>query len=69
MDLSSDDGTIYRQWSDLDHLLVQFWESHMIRPKVVIMNRFIGDHVKGYLQETTRREIVDLVEMFESSVA
>ena len=26
--------TTYEQWSDLDRLLVRFWESHLIRPKM-----------------------------------
>jgi hypothetical protein len=34
----------------------------MIRPKVVFINQVIGDRVKGYLREITRRGIIDLVE-------
>jgi hypothetical protein len=55
-------GTIHRQWSDLDHLLAQFWESHTIHPNVVFTKQGIGDCIEGYLREITRREIIDLVE-------
>jgi hypothetical protein len=29
-------GDVYEKWLELDSLLVQFWESHSIRPKVVV---------------------------------
>jgi hypothetical protein len=54
--------TMHRQWVDLDHLLVQFWESRSIRPKVVFTKQGMGDYVKRILKETTGRGIIDLVE-------
>jgi len=56
--------TGYRQWLDLDHLLVQLWESHSVRPKVTHYEYRDGTGrrcVSGFLPEVTRREIADLV--------
>ena len=57
--------TVRRGWQDLDRLLVQFWTSHSIRPKITY------DAGKGqddwgvsapmFVPELTRRGIVDLV--------
>ena len=60
-------GTITRQWLDLDHLLVQFWESRLIRPRVECVRlgqrRQSAEYcVGGLLPETTKRGIIDLVE-------
>jgi len=57
---------IYRQWLDLDHLLVQFWESRSIRPRVVcwISTReelALRNFIECLLPEITRRGIVDLL--------
>jgi len=55
----------YREWQDLDRLLLQFWISHSIRPKIGCRN---GDRyaLKSYasrlLPELTSRGVVDLVE-------
>jgi hypothetical protein len=53
-------ATIKRQWLDFDHLLAQFWESRSIRPKVIFSKQDIGDNIKRYLPEITRRGIIDL---------
>jgi hypothetical protein len=60
-------GENWEQWLDLDRLLVQFWESSLIRPKVVRLMQTEGiwdvrDSV-GYrrlLPEITKRGIIDL---------
>jgi len=61
-------GAFYGQWMDLDRLLVQFWESRGIRPKVgcnvskkgnVAMFEYIG----CLLPEVTKRGIVELVSL------
>ena len=44
-------------WLGLDHLLVQFWESRLIRPRVGCT-----DCIGSLLPEITRRGIMDLVE-------
>jgi hypothetical protein len=52
------------QWSELDHLLTQLWESHSIRPKVLynIPPQRARIRVGALLPETMTRGIVDLVE-------
>jgi hypothetical protein len=62
-------GENFGEWLDLDRLLVEFWESSSIRPKVVCRTRAGGErdtsHCVGYqllLPEITRRGIIDLVE-------
>ncbi|KAF9644801.1 hypothetical protein BDM02DRAFT_3190251 [Thelephora ganbajun] len=55
------------QWSDLDHLLVQFWELRSIRTKLVCSApeeepQGMGEHIGRLLPEVTGRGIVDLVE-------
>ena len=51
------------QWSDIDRLLVQFWESRLIRPKVVCpMVQDVRDLVGWLLPEITKRGLIDLVE-------
>ena len=57
--------TIYGQWSDFDSLLVRFWESHSIRPRVISTTptreeRVARDFVEWLLPEVTRRGIVEL---------
>ena len=60
------DETIRREWEDLDRLLVQFWTSHSIRPKVTYepgpRRKDIRVHAPRLLPELTRRGLVDLVE-------
>jgi len=56
---------VRRQWHDLDRLLVQFWTSHSIRPKVsyeVVMGGDMKDYAPRLLPELTRRGLVDLTE-------
>ena len=62
--------TTYREWLDLDRLLVEFWESRSIRPKVKYAcaspNESKGaiDGVACLLPEITKRGIADLVEYY-----
>jgi hypothetical protein len=58
---------IWEEWLDLDRLLVQFWESSSIRPKVVVLMQIAGAwntrYSVGYerfLPEITERGIIDL---------
>ena len=55
------------RWLDLDRLLVQFWESRSIRPKVVYPRTMDGkrglrDWAGYLLLEITKRGIIDVVE-------
>ena len=55
------------KWWDLDRLLIQFWESHSIRPTVVCLPVEIEKNGARYwsghlFPESTRRGIIDLVE-------
>ena len=58
--------TVQREWVDLDCLLVQFWTSHSLRPKVMYeptkRGRDLRNHVARLLPELTRRGVIDLVE-------
>ena len=59
--------TIYQQWLDLDGLLVQFWESRSIRPRVTCEmpaweGQGVRDSIKRLLPEVTRRGIMDLLQ-------
>jgi hypothetical protein len=51
-------------WLNLDCLLVQFWESHSIRPMIVYMaNKDITrDHIECLLPEITKRGVIDIFE-------
>ncbi|KAF9644813.1 hypothetical protein BDM02DRAFT_843031 [Thelephora ganbajun] len=53
------------QWLNLDRLLVQFWESHSIRTKVVCETpgQGVGEHIGRLLPEVTKRGTIDLVEV------
>jgi len=57
--------TTYAQWSDFESLLVQFWESRSIRPRVTPATPTRGVRLRGFaeclLPEVTRRGIVDLL--------
>ena len=57
---------VRQEWQDLDHLLVQFWTSRSIRPKITYEAGTGGDNLRAYvpnlLPELTRRGLVDLVE-------
>jgi len=58
--------TGYREWWELDRLLVQFRTSRSIRPKVVYKMGLGVRDVRGYalslIPELTRRGLVELVE-------
>ena len=55
---------VNQEWQDLDHLLVQFWTSHSIRPRIVYVAKKgkgdLRDHVLSWLPELTRRGLIDL---------
>jgi hypothetical protein len=59
----------YRQWLELDHLLVQLWESHSIRPKVSYYappgkgGEVANGRVYSLLPEVTSRGIADFVKL------
>ena len=59
----------HQEWQDLDRLLVQFWTTHSIRPRVVYVptngEEDMGDRVLGLLPELTKRGLVDLVQATE----
>jgi len=64
--------SFYGQWMDLDQLLVQFWESRGIRPKVgcivpkkgkVAMFEHTECLLPEILPEITKRGIVELVDL------
>jgi hypothetical protein len=55
------------QWLELDRLLVQFWESHRIRPKITYIaprmeNKEIGECMGCLLPEIMKRRVIDLIE-------
>ena len=56
----------YREWRDLDRLLLQFWTSRSIRPKIGYKDGEEGIDLRylvpRMLPELTSRGIVDLVE-------
>jgi len=58
---------VCQEWRDLDRLLVKFWASHSIRPKVTYTTgkerEDLKDHLPRLLPELTRRGLVDLVEI------
>lgn len=59
------------RWSDLDRLLLKFWDSHSIRPKVVDSRtedekRGTRDWVRYLFPEATKGGIIDVVELCES---
>jgi hypothetical protein len=56
----------YQDWGDLDRVLVQFWTSHSIRPKIKYdagreWNN-LNSLAPSLLPELTRRQVVDLLE-------
>jgi hypothetical protein len=52
-----------QEWRNLDRLLVQFWTSRSIRPKIVYREgKGLNDLVPSLLPELTGRGAVDLVE-------
>jgi len=63
--LAQIEGAVYREWEDLDRLLVQLWTSRSIRPRVRY-KRGKGeddrDLASKLLPELTKRGVVDMVE-------
>ena len=60
-----DQETVSRQWMDLDRLLVQVWESHAIRTKVICgaaEKKVMCGYIGSLLPEITKRGIIELVE-------
>ena len=57
---------VRREWQELDHLLVQCWTSHSIRPRIMYQpvegRKDMRDYSPSLLPELTRRGLVDLVE-------
>jgi hypothetical protein len=51
-----------RQCPSLGHVLIQFWESRSIRPKVICTAPCVESYIERFLPEITERGIVDLVE-------
>jgi len=55
----------HREWLDLDRLLVQFWDSHKLRSKVIYATekgeKDAKDEVAKFFPELTRRGIVDVL--------
>jgi len=69
MDIDFDNikgSSVYRQWMDLDRLLVRFWESCLTPPKV-ICTALVGETciMRGFVEcclpELTKRGMIDLV--------
>ena len=56
---------VRQEWQDLDRLLLQFWTSHSICPKITYEVDKRGDDLRasapGLLPELTKRGLVDLV--------
>ena len=56
----------FKQWLNLDRLLVQVWESRSIRPKVIFTEQEgmsdMRDCMGCLLPEITKRGIIDLVD-------
>jgi hypothetical protein len=50
-------------WLDIDRLLIQLWETHLIRPKVICPTEGGMEFTIGYLlPEITKRGMIDVVE-------
>ena len=49
------------EWQDLDRLLVQFWISHSIRPKLVDSMTHLRGLTPTLFPESTRRGLIDIV--------
>lgn len=61
---NSTEETGHREWQDLDRLLIQFWTSHSIRPRLVDAPNSGGwdarDRVQCLLPELARRNLLEL---------
>jgi hypothetical protein len=57
----------YREWLELDRLLVQLCESHPIHLMAVFTKRrYMGSSIECLLPEITKRGMIDLVECDEA---
>jgi hypothetical protein len=59
-------GKVRQEWQELDRLLLQFWTSHSIRPRINYKTGRVGDDDLGVLApsllpELTRKGAVDLI--------
>jgi hypothetical protein len=56
---------VRQEWRDLDRLLVQFWTSRSIRPRIIYEAGKEGDYLRALvpklLPKLTRRGLVDLI--------
>ena len=50
-----------QEWQDLDRLLVQFWTSHSIRPKLVDSSERLKNRTLTLFPELTKRGLLDVV--------
>ena len=60
----------YIQWMDLDRLLVQFWESRTVRPRIVYyaaegQKEAMWECIGSLLPQITERGIIELVDLVE----
>ena len=57
---------IFKQWMDLDHILVQLWESSALQTKVIYFTdqeeKETHEYIGGLLQEVMKRGIVKMVD-------
>jgi len=58
--------TVHQEWAELDHLLVEFCASRLLRPKVIYEPGKLGEEMRDratrLLPELARRGIIDLVQ-------
>jgi len=58
--------TVHKEWQDLDRLLLQFWTSRSIRPRIMYEKGKGGTDLRDFapslLPELTKGGAVDLVE-------
>ena len=61
------EDSIYQEWQELDQLLVQFWTTHSVRPRLAYRvgkgGQDLRDCAPRLLPELSRRGLVDLVEV------
>ena len=54
------DEMVHQEWVDLDHLLLQFWTSHSIRPKVVYVMRQLDNYTPLMFPEVVKKGVLDI---------
>jgi len=63
------EGGVYQEWEELDQLLIQFWITHSVRPRLEYRvgkrGKYLRDCAPSLLPELTRRGLVDLVEVLD----